>query len=213
MSLTDLIPGLGQVSATVKLIGAGIALAAVAVPTGGWIITAHTLHGVREWQSEVVTATTAAAHARLPVATKDVPDQIDKLGDALDKVETAGDAAVAKNATNNTRIETAQNQATKDVSNDIDTKIAAARAAGAADYARRMQAGGGAAQHSGDAGQLGGAQASNATAPADGGSAASIVDAKDRDICSDNTIKAEGWQDFWNKLIAIPQVVPDQPGS
>jgi hypothetical protein len=139
MSLTDLIPGLGQVSATVKLIGAGIALAAVAVPSAGWFITAHTLHGVREWQSEVVTATTAAAHARLPVATKDVPDQIDKLGDALDKVETVSAGIVQKNATNNGRIETAQAQVTKDVGDDIDEKIAAARAAGAADYARRVR--------------------------------------------------------------------------
>jgi hypothetical protein len=208
MSITDLIPGFSQA----KAIAGVAALAAVAVPSVGWVITAHTLSGVREWQRDVVSTTSTAAHvidktgkpALLP--TKDVSQQIRALGVALDDVDAAAKLARANNTTNNTRIDTAQVAVGKETGDELDQQLADARAAGAADYARRVRSGPSACPvDRGDPGQSAAATASGPAAATAGAGGVPSLDADDVRICSDNTVKALGWQRWNGRVSAIPQ--------
>lgn len=204
MKLDNLIPGVSQA----KLL---IALVAFAVPSIGWGITAHTLHGVRAWQSNVVAVTSTAAHTvdgkgrPALLAAKDVPAQIKILGDGLDAVVRATATAKSNNAANNTRIEAAQVAITQETGDAIEQRIVAARAAGAADYARRVRGQSACPTYRGDAGKTRAAEAGDTPGDSDGAGGVPVMDADDVRICSDNTVKALGWQNFNRRVTAIPR--------
>jgi hypothetical protein len=205
MSILDAIPGFSY--AKLALAAAGIA--AVAVPTTGWIITAHTLHGVREWQTEVVGITSAAAHVvdkqgkPAQLKASDVPAQIEQMGNALDRVKDAGVTAQARVDSNNARIGNAQDAVTKGLSDDIDKNIADARVLGAAAVRMRAAQGPG-ADHNGSSSQSGAPASLDAAAAASSPGGMSVMDADDVRICGDNTVKLLEWQVGWRKVAAIP---------
>jgi|GEM_PF-5977280 len=89
-------------------------------------------------------------------------------------------------------IEQAQEQARKEAYHDIDEKLAAARADADA-YVRRMLAKAATDQGSGGGTGVPGA-AEPAGEPADTDTTAILDDAR---ICAENTVKAEGWSEWW----------------
>lgn len=93
-------------------------------------------------------------------------------------------------------VEAAQSQVREEVSRDLETKLAAARAA-ADDYARRLRDK--AAQGGGGKPRLPGTPAATVN-PVGAGEAADVDDAR---ACADAVIKAEGWQDWFTSIRTI----------
>lgn len=89
-------------------------------------------------------------------------------------------------------VEAAQDKVREEVSRDLESKLAAARAA-VDDYARRLRAQ--AAQGGGGATPVPIASEA-ARAPAGAGTEALVSDLQ---ICAENTVKAEGWQAWWRE--------------
>jgi hypothetical protein len=87
-------------------------------------------------------------------------------------------------------------QVQQEAQNAIEVQRTAARAL-AADYARRMRDS--AEAHPGAGGTSGLSQAANAAGSAAGAGGAAELD-EDLRICSDNTVKAAGWQDWYAKV-------------
>jgi Sec-independent protein translocase protein TatA len=209
MSVTDFIPGFSYV----KLGLAALGLAAVAVPTTGWIITSHTLHGVREWQSTVISVTSTAAHVTNKkgnialLAAKDVPEQIKKLGEGIDSFKAAQATAQTKHDANNARVEGAQNEITKDLGNEIHRDISVGRTV-AGNYSathRLHDPQGSSAKLQDAAGGREGSGSVDAANGADGSAGVPVlVSAADVQICTDNTIKLLAWQAGWKRVAAIP---------
>lgn len=205
MSITDFIPGFSYV----KLGLAALGLAAVAVPTTGWIITSHTLHGVREWQSTVVSVTSTAAHVTdkkgniALLAVKDVPEQIKKLGEGIDSFKAAQVAAQGIHDANNNRVNTAQNDVTKGLTDEIHQNLAAGRSAVAAFVVRNTARTG--TELQGAAGGREGPGSVDAAHGADGSATVPVmVSSADVQICTDNTVKLLAWQAGWKRVTAIP---------
>jgi hypothetical protein len=116
----------------------------------------------------------------------------EKQGRALDRqaVATAQAEARAADLQHARDIEAAQTKVREEVSRDLETKLASARAA-ADDYARRLR--NSAAQGGGNRAGL--PEAADAPGAPAGAGEASLVD--DLRTCSDNTVKAESWRDWW----------------
>jgi hypothetical protein len=97
-------------------------------------------------------------------------------------------------------VETDTSKITEDKQHDLEAKLADARAL-AADYARRLRAGEtGAAK--GDPGQGSLPQASGAPGSPIGAGTVPVMDDSDLQICSVNTVKAKGWQDWYSEVRA-----------
>lgn len=216
MSIADFIPGFSYV----KLGLAALGLAAVAVPTTGWIITSHTLHGVREWQNTVVSVTSTAAHVTdkkgniALLAVKDVPEQIKKLGEGVDSFKAAQATAQTKHDANKSRVEGAQNDVTKGLSDEIHTNLGVGRTVAAnysANHRVRLTPGPGAdVQRSAEGYDAAGSL--DAAHGADGPAGVPVmVSAADVQICTDNTIKLLAWQAGWKRVAAIPLSVEETP--
>jgi hypothetical protein len=224
MSLLELaIPGWGQMTATVRAVRAGVMAAAVIVPALGWGITAHTLHGVREWQRGVISVTSAAGHVvdkkgrPALLAAKDVAAQIKMIGDALDAVPRAQARATDIMKGSNWRVETAQTE----IGRKVDDAHTANLVRDRADVDGFIRAGGvrrphGAAAIDQRASSEGGASGAAAGAgPADG-PATVLVLADDVRRCSDIRTTLTGLQDWERKIEALPTdlpAVPDSSGS
>jgi hypothetical protein len=214
MSLLEMaIPGWGQMTATIRAIRAGIMAALVIIPALGWAITAHTLHGVRGWQANVVAVTSTAGHVidkkgrPALIETKAVPDQIRKLGEALDKVATAQTIAAAGNVANNTRIGGEQAAIGKKAETDHADNLSRNRADADA-YVERMRgaAPGSLDQHPADAAQ----GATTATAPGEpDGAARVLVMASDVRACTDNFTTLTDLQGWVRSVTAIKLDAPD----
>jgi hypothetical protein len=119
----------------------------------------------------------------------------EKKGRALDRqaVATAQAEARAADLQHARDVETAQTRIKEEVTRDLEGKLASARAA-ADDYARRLR--NQAAQGGGDRAGLSFTPA--AASAADGAGEATVLD--DLRACADNTVKAEGWRDWWIKI-------------
>jgi len=100
-------------------------------------------------------------------------------------------------------VEHAQDQAKEVQAHETQDLLARARADAAA-YAGRLRAqAAGAAK--GDGQQSAPGEGGGAAGGADGTGGLSLMDAGDLQACTDNTVKALGWQSFWAKLKAIPR--------
>lgn len=124
----------------------------------------------------------------------------EKNGRALDRqaVATAQAEARAADLQHARDIEAAQNHVREEVSRDLEAKLASARAA-ADDYARRLR--NQAAQGGSNRAHLP-VVAEPPDAP-DGPGETAILD--DLRICADNTVKAEGWRDWWLRIEGAPR--------
>lgn len=95
-------------------------------------------------------------------------------------------------------VETAQNQVREEVSRDLETKLASARAA-ADDYARRLRnaqaQGGGVRTNLPSAAQP-------AVDPSVPGPTTELDDAR---ACADAVVKAEGWREWWAQVSEVPR--------
>jgi len=105
---------------------------------------------------------------------------------AADKAKTDAKAKEARDA-----------QITQETQNDLQAQLTAARASAAA-YAKRLQSTAGKAD-TGSGTSV--PQAADATGSADGTGSDAIM-ADDLAICSDNTVKAQGWQEWWKRVSA-----------
>lgn len=207
--LVNLIPGVSQA----KAIAGAIGLAALAVPIAGWAITAHTLHGVRQWQASIVATTSTAAHLvdkqgrpRL-IDAKDTPAQIAALGQALDQVRAKTAQAQADDAAHAHTVEQAQDLTTKEHDDDLQGQLADARAL-VDDYARRLRA---TPPRSGP-GAGGGGSASMPGIPdpspiTDGSGSEALVPVPqaDLDTCAANTVRLANAVDWAATQKAIPR--------
>ncbi|WP_293854485.1 hypothetical protein [Sphingomonas sp. SCN 67-18] len=107
--------------------------------------------------------------------------------------KAAAEAAAADLAHART-VETKYATIAKEQSDDLSRKLEAARAS-AADYARRLRTASQADPGRGAAAHMSGA-ASATGDPAGSGEAAEL----DAMICAENTVKARGWRDWWNRV-------------
>lgn len=122
----------------------------------------------------------------------------EKKGRALDRqaVATAQAEARAADLQHARDVETAQNRVREEVSRDLETKLASARAA-ADRYAARLR--NAAAQGGGDRSHLSFTPAAPVE-PADTDQDALVDDLR---ACSENTVIAAGWQDWWVQVSKV----------
>ncbi|WP_294390481.1 hypothetical protein [uncultured Sphingomonas sp.] len=102
-------------------------------------------------------------------------------------------------------VEAAQSQATLEESDAFQRRLDAARAL-ADGYARQLR--GQAAQGAADRGGSGSAHQPQAARPAAGAAGAGampVLDDGDLLICTENTVKAQGWFAWWKRIRAIPR--------
>lgn len=120
--------------------------------------------------------------------------------DALDKTKADYRAAQANAAAMNKaavlEVEHANAATTQEIQNDLTSQLAAARAAGAAYTARLRDQAGAARRPAGSAGVS--AEADTAGSTADANREALVAD--DIRICSDNTVKVDGWRRWYEGL-------------
>lgn len=122
----------------------------------------------------------------------------EKMGRAADRqaVATAQAEARAADLQHARDVESAQNRVREEVSRDLETKLASARAA-ADDYARRLR--NASAQGGGNRAHLPSTATAPLAAPEPGETA--ILD--DLRICANNTVIAEGWQHWWSEVSKV----------
>jgi hypothetical protein len=127
---------------------------------------------------------------------------IDITTERLKRARAVAEAADQANAR---RVEGAQATITLEEVDALQHNLDTARALAAA-YARRLrdQAAGGATT-GGGGGPAGQPQAARSAAGAAGAGALSVVDEDDLLICTENTVKAQGWVTWWKKVSAIPR--------
>lgn len=126
---------------TAKLIGGGIAILAVLAFIATAFSWRNDRNNLRDWQNQVIAATVDAANLTdqkgrpAKLKPKDVPQQIRFLGEALDAVRTKTAQAKADDLANARVVETRQNRAGQETSNEYQAAIARVRA----DYAERLR--------------------------------------------------------------------------
>jgi hypothetical protein len=124
------IPGLSYV----KLIGglvAALILVALIADRGRWM---HRAHNDEQQLSNVCDAVREAAN-RPKLDCKQMPQQIQFLGDALNDVRAKTETAKASDAAHAKEVETRQNTISQESSNDYQAELARVRA----DYAERLR--------------------------------------------------------------------------
>jgi hypothetical protein len=114
---------------------------------------------------------------------------------AVKEIERGQAKALAADMDHAVDVQVAQEQVRDEVSHDLQSQIAAARA-DAARYAARLRTqaggGGGAADLPAVAGSAGAADGAGETA-----------EMANAEACATAVVKAEGWQDWWTKVSAI----------
>jgi len=112
-------------------------------------------------------------------------------------------AAKAADAAHAAQVETAHAKATTESQNDIEKQLAAARARYDALRLHDSQQRPAQARPSGGGGQTV-PEAPNASSGAPGAREATILSAEDELACTEAVIKAQGWQDWWKQISAVP---------
>lgn len=137
-----------------------------------------------------------------------LPQQIQLYGKAFDQVRLAAQTARADGEAEARAVETRDIKIMQEHQDALSRKLAA-ELRRADDYARRLRAareGGSAGADPGRAGEAGGAAAgADAAGGADRAGRASLLDDEDIRICTANTVKAEGWQDWYGQTFALPR--------
>ncbi len=197
--------GLPRITA---IVGAAAGLVILGLSLWCWHLSGLVDARSRE-RDQLRTAITSAYHARdgktgkaivmlsLPASLAAVRE----LGDALDSARLAGTKAIADNLSDVRSTEGKGVAIAEDKQHDLESQLAAARAAGA-DYARRLRPTGGCAAtpYPGGAGQGGAPQASVAPGGVAGAGGVPVMDADDVRICSVNTVKLRAFGDFYADL-------------
>jgi hypothetical protein len=128
--------------------------------------------------------------------------EVGALSKTISDMKMASAQAQADAEASARRIEASQTRATQEATRDLQTQLAAARAAASA-YAARLRVSAGAVTGGASkADSAGATQSAGATA---GGGALPLMDDDDLLICSENTVKAQGWLAWWRKISAIPR--------
>ncbi len=137
-----------------------------------------------------------------------LPRQIQLYGKAFDQVRLAAQTARADGEAEARAIEARDIKIMQEHQDALSRKLAA-ELRRADDYARRLRAareGGSAGADSGRAGEAGGpAAGADAAGGADRAGPAPLLDDEDIRICTANTVKAEGWQDWYGQTFALPR--------
>jgi hypothetical protein len=137
-----------------------------------------------------------------------LPEQIQRYGKAFDQVRLAAQTARADGEAQARAIEARDAKISKEHQDELSQRMAT-ELRRAADYARRLRdqlAGLSAAGTDRGAGEAGGAAAhTDAAAAADRTGSTPLLDEDDIRICTANTVKAEGWQDWYRETFAQPR--------
>lgn len=137
-----------------------------------------------------------------------LPRQIQLYGKAFDQVRLAAQTARADGEAEARVVEARDIKIMQEHQDALSRKLAA-ELRRADDYARRLRAareGGSAGADPGRAGEAGGSTARADTAGgADRAGRTSLLDEEDIRICTANTVKAEGWQDWYGQTFALPR--------
>lgn len=125
----------------------------------------------------------------------------EKSAHALDVANFRSAMATAKatNVETVRAVETDTSKITEDKQHDLETQLASARAA-ADDYARRLRTE--ASANKGAAGQGDLSQTAGTSGGIVGTGSVPVMDDGDLQICSVNTVKAKGWQDWYGQVRA-----------
>jgi hypothetical protein len=137
-----------------------------------------------------------------------LPQQIQLYGKAFDQVRLAAQTARADNEAAARRVEARDAQISREHQDELSQRMAA-ELRRAADYARRLRdqlAGFSTAGTDGGAGKAGGAAAlADAAGAPDRTGREALMDEDDIRRCTANTVKAEGWQDWYRETFAQPR--------
>ena len=121
--------------------------------------------------------------------------EVAALTGTIANMKAASAKAAADNIAHVQAVETRDEQIRQEQTNALSTQITDARAA-AARYASMHHP----AADQGHAGDGRVPQAADAAGAVAGASAEAVVPAADLDICAENTVKAQGWWDWWAKV-------------
>lgn len=158
---------------------------------------------LRYWRELLIGALTVALAASLLIGSARLARCEQRTTEtiaALDKTKSDYVAAQAKAAEQNVQqvraIEQQNAAKTQEIQDDLTTRLDAARAAGDA-HAARLREQAEASRRA--AGATGVPVEADAASNTDGTGGASLL-ANDIRICSENTVKAQGWQDWWSAV-------------
>jgi hypothetical protein len=184
------------------------AITAVAPPAGALVHIALWLR--KHWQTIVVVLVIGALAAliwRAPWAesrgfhSRDA--EVGALKQQYAELKAADAKAQADAVANAFRIEHAQDQVKEAQANETQDLLTRARA-DAARYAERLRTqAAGTAQGNGE--QSAASEGGRSAGGAAGAGSMPVMDAGDLQICTENTVKAIGWQAYWAKLKTIPR--------
>lgn len=137
-----------------------------------------------------------------------LPQQIQLYGKDFDRLRIAAQAARADGEAEARAVETRDIKIMQEHQDALTRKLAA-ELRRADDYARRLRAAreaGSAGTDPGRAGEAGGSAArADAARGADRAGGATLMDDEDIRKCTINTVKAEGWQDWYRETFAQPR--------
>ena len=189
-----MIPGLS----TIKLIGLGVAALFLLLLVADRARFMHRAHVAEAQVAEVCAAIRQAAN-RPKLDCKQMPQQIQFLGDALNAVRTKTAAAKAEDAAHAREVESRQNIASQESSNDYQTELSRVRA----EYDRLRNA----AARRTDQGGRGSSSVSGAAASASGPDAAAAqagLPPEDALTATEQAIQLKAIQDWARKVGLAP---------
>lgn len=194
----------GLSSLYVKLIGglvAALILAGLVADRGRWMHRAHDA----EAQVTAACDATRKASARPKLDCKQIPQQIQFLGDALSDVRTKTATAQAQDAANAREKESHDKIAGQESSNDYETELARVRA----DYAERLRRATAAANSSGSGKSPVPGTPANPRGP-DAVATQNGLPPEDALIATEQAIQLKAIQDYARKVGLATAIQPDQ---
>jgi hypothetical protein len=120
------------------------------------------------------------------------------LNGTISNMRAASDKAAADNKAKVAATQAADEQTRKEQTDALSTKLVDARAAVAA-YLQRLRD---AQAHPGSAGTGPIPQTAGTPSPANGAGESAVVPVADLQICAENTVKSQGWQDWYRAVSA-----------
>lgn len=192
----------------------GVVIAAIIINTVAIDADRDAQRALAAERGQILDASIAAAGvvngwpATKRLKAEQLPRQIQLYGKAFDQVRLAAQTARAEGEAEARAIETRDIKIMQEHQDELSKKLAA-ELRRADDYARRLRAAregslGGA--DPGRASEAGGSTArADAAAGADRPGGTPLLDEEDIRICTANTVKAEGWQDWYRETFALPR--------
>lgn len=192
----------------------GVVIAAIVANTVSIDADRDAQRALATERGQILDASVAAAGvangwpATKRLKVEQLPEQIQRYGKAFDQVRLAAQTARADGEAEARAVETRDIKIMKEHQDALSRKLAA-ELRRADDYARRLRAareGSAGGADPGRAGEAGGPAArADTTGGADGAGGAPLLDEEDIRICTANTVKAEGWQDWYGETFAQPR--------